>query len=672
MFYKTRNQIEFSACDCFSLQKECNCSSSFAKLLFSRGLDSKETLDKFLNPSLEMDSPWLLSDMKEAVGVIQKAIIANKKICVYGDYDVDGVCATVILLKTLLSMGIASGWYIPDRRIEGFGMNLHAIDKIYQEGYSLIITVDNGISACAEIEYAASLGIDVVVTDHHRFTILPKDARAIVSPSREGYSSTINDLSGAGVAWMLARALTGKPLENFLPFVALAIAADSVDVTHLNRQYLIKSFPLIKKEPHFASILKKAQVFDDVISMFTLNFILAPRINACGRMAHANEAVSFFMTDNPIEIESISDKIESLNTARKKEQERIQKECESIIGSQPERSVLVLFGEDWNTGVVGIVAQKLVDKYHKNTIILSKTQDGLYTGSGRSNGKTDLFALLSRCSEVIDRYGGHAGAAGLIVLPEQKDAFSNLICHIYESQFASFERDEFLYDTDLCHDDCTSVFLKEIQKLAPFGNGNPEPVFRVPITSLSDLKLIGKSNEHISGVITLATEPFRLVAFGLGTQMQYLQSLKCAEVLVRLSENTFRGKSRVELICIHVQDVCSFAEDQTILDLFDAFSGKIRYNKQVLLQKAIESNYFTHLSVVELRKLYIVLKDRFQKRCTDNVFLSGGTSKELTALLIFAELGFIKLINRFPVFENNPPKRNCSESDLYTLLNKNN
>lgn len=663
MLYSARNQNILSIESSLLLQKQLKCSYAFSRILVSRGFDSQEkVIDFLLHSNITNDNPYLLTDMDKAIKFIINAISAKNKICVFGDYDVDGICASVIMIKVLKSLDADVCYYIPDRHREGFGMSRHAIDAIHSWGANLIITVDNGISANEEINYAYSLGIKVIVTDHHRYNELPCQAEAIVASSRDSYSERINDLSGAGVSWMISRALTGKYNEEYLPLVALAIAADSVNVTRLNRVYLKKAFPFIKNDIYLKKILQIANASDLEPSMYMLNFILAPRINAAGRMDHAYSAIKLFLSDNKEEIHSHAIHLEKLNAARKEEEHRIFEDCTRIIDSSLKQNVLVLFGEDWNTGVIGITASRLAEKYAKNVFVFSRNENGIYTGSGRSNGITDLFALISKCSNYLIRFGGHSGAAGLSVDDERKDLFSVAINEIYEKEFMPFEKKELSYDIEIAPEECTMGLIQEIESMSPFGPGNPEPVFRIPCAQISNVAIIGKTKEHLSATLTANFVSMRMIGFHYAFEINRISKYNYVDALVTLARSTYQGKNSVEYRYCYLKPEWEMPDDPDLIQLFNDFSNGLQYNKENAMEK------FNKINEERLRQLFIILKTRFNENLIRPGLQTLGNLEEFAAILIFLELGFIRIQNGIPSFITNPRKRKCEESNLFSLL----
>lgn len=648
-----------------------------SELLVSRGISSAKVYRSWLCPGTSgQEDPFKLSDMQKAIDSLNAAITENKNICIYGDYDVDGVCATVILYKTLRTLTEKVSWYIPSRQNEGFGMHEASIKSLAEQGTDLIITVDNGISAVEEAKLAYSLGMKLIITDHHRFSGTLPVAEAIVASSRENYNTQINDLSGAGVAWMVAKALTGQSLDEYLPYVALAIAADSVRVTKYNRDYLKLAFPMFTKDEHFKLLLHNASADTSEINMRTLNFVFAPRINAAGRIAHANIALRYFLSDDTKEMLVLANELELLNQQRKNEETRIFEEC--IATGEPNGHVLVFFGEDWNTGVVGIVASRLVEKYHKNVFVLGRSPSGEYVGSGRNDTVTDLYTLILPCASVLTRFGGHAGAAGLSVLPENLQEFINIINASFEVMYPDGTPSiPFYYDMEVGSDECSVELAKEISLLAPFGSGNPEPVFRLPHASIHNVSRMGKAREHISG--TFNTSPpgenengIRVVSFGNGGAFELWNSTATMDILVSLNLNTFRNRESCEgkLVAFNIGLLDS--EPSYFIDLINAFFENLQYNDKSrgsCAEKICSFLEYPALTEERLRQLFLILFYRYGLKCRKTAEASMGTAEEFAALLIFKEMGLVSTEKGKISFIASENKKDCHDSILFTVLN---
>lgn len=645
------------------------CSRPMARALLRRGMDTVEKAKKFLCPdTVPLPDPYGLADMDKAVAVIRRYLEAGKHICVYGDYDADGVCATAILTRGLQKAGAQVSWYIPSRHKEGYGMNKNAVETLQQRGVELIVTVDNGIAAFEEIALARSLGMEVVVTDHHRLQGNLPQCAAVVCVSRDGYREQVNDLCGAGVAYLLVRALLGGEQEDLLPLAAAATAADIVDVTRENRGILYRGMQLVKSQPGFAALLRAAGAMQQPVTEYTLGFVIGPRLNAAGRMGEASAALRLLLSDSREECDALALELEKLNTERRSEEQRIYADCLPQLKGEEENPVLLLVGEDWNLGVVGIVASRLLEKTRKPVILLSRSPEG-YTGSGRSIEGVDLFALLTACKDCFLRYGGHSGAAGLTLT---KEALPRFKVRLKEAFFSLFPRGvpvpKTTYEDVLGVEACTVELAKELEKLAPFGPGNETPVFRIPEGQLLSVGFLGKEQKHLSARLYDKEKSLRLVAFGQGEQYDLWRDILRADTLVQVQMNRFNGYESCQLYCVSLKRAGTWGKEEKIPEIVGDFLWGLRYNNMSKslseARKAAECLDGVSFTEERLRRLYLLLRNGWGK----SPMLTLGTQEEKAAALIFVELGFFTLTEQGMVCRENCPRRRIDESLLYRAL----
>lgn len=527
-----------------AFQRECGFSEPFFRVLWRRGIRTRDQAELFLHPERQpLPDPTALLDMDRAAALIKSAIAAEKKICIYGDYDVDGVCATTILYQTLATLGADVSYYIPLRAGEGYGMHAESVRQIAESGVQLLITVDNGISAHAEIALANSLGMKVIVTDHHRCHETLPDALAIVCASREGQAEEIRSLCGGAVALLLAIAL-GQPAERFLAIAALATVADVMPLTGFNRTIVARGIRLIHREPGLQALLDAAGAGDNAVTEMTLSFLLAPRINAAGRMGDARRAVELLLASDDSARRHYAAELDAANAARKSEEQRILIEAERQIDPSVPHLLLMLRGEDWNPGVIGIVASRLLEKYGCPVLLFTRLGDEL-AGSGRSVPQVDLFGLLAAHAEHFTRFGGHLLAAGAAMKPDAFDACRRTLLDDLARRFPNgLAREPIVYEDTLSVADCTEQFCRELALLAPFGEANHEPLFRLRGT-LSDVGIMGHEGKHLSATLTENGHRLRLVGFRFGDRAGALQGVGACEVLCTLKTNTFRDSTSV-------------------------------------------------------------------------------------------------------------------------------
>lgn len=484
---RSKNQSESVA----RVANELGVSRIVAQLLCNRGLTDPAAASKFLHPAIEdLHRPSLMADMHPAVDRIWEAIARRQKIRIHGDYDVDGTTSIVVLKKTLELLGADVSYHVPQRLVEGYGLKTEAIEQSHAGGVALIISADCGIRAHAVVERARELGVDVIITDHH----LPEEqlprALAVLNPRRPDCGYPEKNLAGVGVALKLAQALLEKAgreraLESLLKIAAIGTVADMVPLTGENR--IIAKFGLdglrSPKNDGLKALLDIAGVrIDRPIGYYDIAFRVAPRMNAMGRMAEASPVVELFWATDAAQAATLARRLDEQNRARQQAEDHMLRQVTTALEAQPEMAsskVIVLAGERWHRGVVGIVASKVVEKLYRPTILIS-VDDGIGHGSGRSIRPFHLLNGLNHCADLFERYGGHSHAAGLVIQPDRITEFRRRL-----NQYAAsvLTADDLVPVVDieetLTIPEIDFRLLQEIAQLEPFGSGNPKPVFAV-------------------------------------------------------------------------------------------------------------------------------------------------------------------------------------------------
>ncbi|MDO4564107.1 MAG: single-stranded-DNA-specific exonuclease RecJ [Clostridia bacterium] len=518
-----------------------------SRLLNQRGIRDEIDCYAFFHPKEQaLVSPFILPDMEKAALRIERAIRERETICVYGDYDADGTLATAILVDCLKALGGDVVYYIPSRHFEGYGMNLRSVAAMKERGIGLVVTVDNGISAFEEIRACYEAGMEVVITDHHKCHETLPECEAVVCVSREGYHRERTNLCGAGVAYKLAWALMGEAeaTRRYLGLAALATVADVMPLTGENRTIVVRGMELIRENTGLNALLRAAGGEAESIDENTLAFVLAPRLNAAGRMGDAARAVELLLCRDDQRAEELAGELDEANRARREEEQRVLLDCERLLEGEKEPSALVLLGDDWNSGVVGIVASRLVERFGCPAILLTRAHDGSLCGSGRSVEGVDLFGMLQACSEYLTRFGGHAQAAGLNLERRSYEGFKKaFVERIEQAKPASVV----YYDAEISLSDCEPQICERIESFAPFGEGNERPVFRLDGCTLEQIAVMGKDGKHLSAVVRQGSEAKRLVAFNLGQLAEEWRREPHCDLLFELRENRYRGRISCDL-----------------------------------------------------------------------------------------------------------------------------
>ena len=483
----------------------------FEKILASRNID-KDKLNSFLSPDydLEKGDPYLLPDMQKAVDRIKTAYEKGEKIVIYGDYDVDGISATALLLDAFESFGFKDiQSFIPNRFVEGYGMTIGAVDKIKSMDANLIITVDCGSLCHNEINYANSLGIDTVVTDHHNVAETPPPAVAAVNPRFGGHLYPFSDLAGVGVAFKLVQALQ-KELDGLpegyekwlLDLVALGTVCDIVKLTGENRANVYWGIEVMKKQRRtgLKALMAVANIDKADISAKTLGFVFGPRINAAGRMETASLALDMLISKNGDDALNKANYIDNLNSHRRQMQDDIFKEACKIALDYKDDDVLVINGKNWNHGIIGIVAAKILEKFKKPVYILAEDDNGETKGSARSFGDFSAADAVRAADDIIIKGGGHAAAAGVTLKNDKISDFRQRVNEFYSSLQLNNQERYLLPKADVEIDDFSEInedLVGKIATMEPFGNGNPEPVIKITAADIINVQHMGTDGQHI-------------------------------------------------------------------------------------------------------------------------------------------------------------------------------
>ncbi|MFL5946199.1 MAG: single-stranded-DNA-specific exonuclease RecJ [Gaiellaceae bacterium] len=544
-----------------SLAQGLGLSEITASVLVRRGYGDPAEARAFLAGEQPPHDPFLLGDMQGAVERIRAAIASGQRICVHGDYDVDGICATVLAVLVLRELGADVDWHLPSRFDEGYGVSGSTLERLAEEGWGLVLTVDCGITAVDEVRRARELGLDVIVTDHHRpGEQLPDCPIVATRPSDYPFP----ELCGTGVAYKLAQALLGVDsefLRRHLDLVALATIADVVPLLGENRSLTIAGLRALARtqKPGLQALMKVAHVDPATVDTGNVSFRLAPRINAAGRLGHPRAALELLLTEDADEARRLADRLEELNRDRQAVEQAIVRAAIAQVEEWPEskrrRKAYVVWGEDWHEGVIGIVASRLVERYNRPVVLLAGGE-GLWKGSGRSIPSFDLHGALRECGQFLERFGGHRAAAGLSILPEWIEPFSDAFAEQAEGLLAP----EDLVPTTTVDAvlprgaKLTLDLCEELRRLAPFGLGNPEVTLLAPACELGELTTVGDGKHLRFRVQRDGRDAGGAIAFGQGTQLDRYRRVGRYDIAFRLQENHWNGTVSPQLVVRRVFD----------------------------------------------------------------------------------------------------------------------
>ena len=550
-----------------------------AKILVNRGYDTVEAANAFLRPELSgLHDPFLLHDMDKAIERLMQAIDSGQKIIVYGDYDVDGMTSTAIMTWALELMGANVDYFVPSRFSDGYGPNLANYQKLAAEGMQLLVTVDNGVSGKDEIAWLMAQGIDVIVTDHHE---LPEElpvATAIVHPRHPEGSYPFGGLSGAGVAFKVVSALLEEPADEVLDLAALGTVADVMSLTDENRIIVKQGLESLKLDPRpgVAALLAAAGTQLSDIDSSTIGFTIAPRLNALGRLENATTGVQLLLMDEPEEAKPLADHVNALNQERQQLVTKITTAAQEQATQLSEDPVLVVAGENWHEGVLGIVASKLVEQTGKPTIVLNVNGDEM-KGSGRSVAAFDLFTALDGHRDLMTTFGGHASAAGMTVPTNNLTALrAALRDEAAQQQLATAQKADMQIATTVTAADFTKENFDNLQVLAPFGEGNPEPLFMLDLRGVNQVKTMSEG-KHLRFIAQTDTDQLPVVAFGWGNQASALAGhFSSLQIVGTMSQNSYRGNISYQLM---LRDMS--AKGAAILDWRTSHLTKQTFSKPV-------------------------------------------------------------------------------------------
>jgi len=542
-------------------------SETTASILVRRGTTDVDEARAFLEGERAAHDPFLLGDMTEAVALIRASIAAGKRICVHGDYDVDGICATALAVLTLRELGADVEWHLPSRFEEGYGVSGDTISRLADDGCGLLITVDCGITAVDEVAAAKARGLDVIVTDHHRpAEVLPDCPIVATRPSDYPFP----ELCGTGVVHKLAQALLGvdhEAVRRHADLVALATIADVVPLLDENRSLAIAGLRALARtqKPGLRALMRSAQVDPAAIDSSAVGFRLAPRINAAGRLGRPDAALDLLLTGDDDEAERLAGELETLNRDRQAVEDRILRAAVAEVERWPEqkryRRGYVLWGENWHEGVIGIVASRLVERFNRPVVMIAGT-GGSWKGSGRSVTAFDLHGALAACSGRLERFGGHRAAAGLSILPENLEAFAadfaaHADAHLDDDELAPVTK----IDAIVPGASLTLGLAQELARLAPFGLGNPDVTLLVPSCESVNPGLVGEGKHLRFRVRHQGRDAGSAIAFGHGSQLDRLLGPLRHDLACRLKENRWNGTVAPQLVIRRLFDTPEGYED---------------------------------------------------------------------------------------------------------------
>lgn len=697
--------------DFTKIAKKAGLGPEAARLLFSRGIKDEDSLTRFLAPSLDdLHDPYLLHDMDKAVNRIRRAIEQGEFILVYGDYDADGMTSASILKETLEQLGAECLVYLPNRFTDGYGPNASVYKYfIEQQGISLIVTVDNGVAGREAIDLAQSMGVDVIVTDHHSLPEVLPDAYAIVHPEHPESDYPFKHLAGCGVAFKLACALLEEVQVELLDLVAIGTIADMVSLTDENRIMVQYGLEVLRNTQRLGlqELFEIAGISSSDLTEETIGFQLAPRLNALGRLDDPNPAIDLLTGFDDEEVREIALMIQNKNEERKEIVQAIYEEAKSLV--DPNKSVQVLAKEGWNPGVLGIVAGRLLEELGQTVIVLN-IEDGRAKGSARSIEAVDIFEALNPHRELFIAFGGHAGAAGMTLEEEQLDALSEILeTYIKDKGIDAKGKNTLYLDEELDLESLSLETVKSFERLAPFGMDNQKPVFYIRDFQVENARSMGAEDSHLKLKISKGTAIFEVVAFGQGSKTTEFSQVKQLELAVTLSVNQWNGQTTLQLMMVDARVdgvqlfnirgknaslpdevpvldftgelpdittspaivVKNLPEDITILkNIFQQHDFSAIYFKNDIAKAYYLTGYGTREQFAKLYKtIYQFPEFDIRYKLKDlSTYLKIEQILLVKMIQIFEELGFVTIENGVMRVNKDATKRDIAESQIYQNL----
>ena len=531
-----------------------------ATILVNRNIINQEDIRLFLNPTREdFYDPFLIKDMDIAVDRILQAIDKKEKVTIYGDYDVDGITSITVLKSFLKDIGLDANFYIPNRLEEGYGLNKNAIDKIKQNGCDLMITVDCGISAIEEIEYANSLGIETIVTDHHEAGNELPEAIAVIDNKRKDSTYPFRELAGVGVVFKLTQALgikLGLKEETYLKYldiVCVGTISDIVPLVDENRVIAKLGLMLVKQTRNIGlkSIINSSGYTK--IDSNTISFGVAPRINACGRMGKAEEALELFLSSDIQEVRTLTQKLNEHNRKRQETEKSIFENALQKIEKEhlEKNKAIIVGGENWHHGVIGIVSSKITEMYFKPSILLSFEEDGIGKGSGRSIPGFDLHDALMKCLDTIEKFGGHSMAVGITIkkdkLEEFKKEFEEIATESHIEEIVPIIN----IDAKIALGDINKEMVESLKQLEPFGEANKMPIFAFKNLKIDSIRALSEG-KHLKLTLKEDNYIINAIGFNIGNLSEEYRIGDKVDIAGVLEINTFNG---VDNLQINIKDI---------------------------------------------------------------------------------------------------------------------
>lgn len=557
------SNLSFSDADYSDIIRKAGIPQSILQILLNRGYSSAESILEYLRPSLfSLHSPFLFKDMPKIVLRLEKALASREKVLIYGDYDADGVSGTALLYRALSTYGFEAMVHLPDRE-EGYGLHKEIIAKAAKNGINLIITVDCGITAVEEISYASSLGIEVIITDHHEPSLVLPPALGILNPKVAGSGYPFTALAGVGVAFKLVQALSGrfaqeslptgpefKPFSEFkyLDLVALGTIADIVPLVGENRLLVKYGLEAMEHTENtgLKALLQECGLAGRKLKSGQISFVVAPRINAAGRMDTAKLALNLLLTENSEDASEIAGALSKENSLRQQTEREILEDAQKMLDQGPVPDVIVLSSATWHHGVIGIVASRLVERYHRPVYLIAREGE---TGKGSARGIPGYHVQkeLEQSATLLTKFGGHMFAAGFSLPAANIDGLRKELNRRYGESGLTYE-EQFQVDSIVPGQELAYGLQKELEQMAPFGAGNPAPLLRSNNLGIVKTLTVGKQGEHLKLILQAGENKFEALFFKNGGEIERIKNINCIDIVFSLEINDYGGEKKIQAV----------------------------------------------------------------------------------------------------------------------------
>ncbi|WP_232695556.1 single-stranded-DNA-specific exonuclease RecJ [Brevibacillus daliensis] len=556
---KARSRWQLSSFD-DSVSKEiaeaCDISLLLARLLVLRGMNTPELVKAFLHASPEQfHHPFLMDGMEKSVHRIRQAIANKEAICIYGDYDADGVSSTSLMVHLMRKLGATFDYYIPNRFKEGYGLNKDALSYLHDSGFQLVVTVDTGISAVDQVEHSKQLGLDLIITDHHEPPAIIPDAYAVINPKKPGCSYPFDMLAGVGVAFKLGHALLEEPPMDLIDLAAIGTIADLVPLIDENRVLASLGLKRLNQTRNIGikALIDVCGLGDKELTAGHVGFAIGPRINAVGRLETAEAAVQLLVTDDKEEAKDLAETLDQINKER---QDLVSEMADEAIAMVEEmyppdsNHVLVVAKEGWNVGVVGIVASRLVEKFYRPTIVLGiDSEKGIAKGSARSIAGFDMYEALTASKELLPHYGGHTMAAGMTLPIENLEPFREQLNQLAGTLLSPEDYiPQSRVDLEVTIEDMSLDLASELEEMAPFGMGNPTPILLCKEASHQGMRKIGKDESHLKCMLSHNQKQIDAIGFQFASIMEKVTPNARLSLLGELQVNEWNGNKKPQFM----------------------------------------------------------------------------------------------------------------------------